>query len=55
MGPFLASQGYEKDDVTYVPISGLGGDNIIELVDPVVCPWYKGNTLIHIMDNIPVD
>ena len=55
LGPFLASQGYEKDDVTYVPISGLGGDNIIELVDPAVCPWYKGNTLIHVMDNIPVD
>lgn len=38
-----------------MPISGLGGDNIVEPVDPAVCSWYKGSTLLEVMDVIPVD
>lgn len=39
----------------YVPISGLTGDNIVKLVDPSVCKWYKGDTLMEILDNLPVE
>lgn len=53
--PFLEKSGYTSKDVYYVPISGLTGDNIKEKVDPKVCPWYKGETLMEILDNLPVE
>lgn len=53
--PFLEKSGYSKKDVTYVPISGLSGDNIKEKVKPEVCPWYKGDTLMTILDNLPLE
>lgn len=53
--PFLEKSGYTANDVTYVPISGITGDNIQKKVDPSVCKWYKGDTLMHILDNLPVE
>lgn len=53
--PFLEKSGYSAKDVTYVPISGLTGDNIKKLVDPSVCSWYKGDTLMKILDELPVE
>lgn len=53
--PFLERSGYPAKDVYYVPISGLTGDNIDFKVDPKVCPWYKGETLMDILDNLPVE
>lgn len=53
--PFLEKSGYSSKDVTYVPISGLTGDNIEKKVDPKICSWYKGDTLMHILDNLPVE
>jgi len=35
-----------------VPISGLQGDNIRDKVDPEVCDWYKGPTLIELIDSL---
>ena len=54
LGPFLEKSGYPEEDVFYVPISGLTGDNIIDKVDPKVCPWYNGETLMQILDDLPV-
>ena len=53
--PFLEKSGYSAKDVTYVPISGLTGDNIDKKVDPSVCSWYKGDTLMKILDELPVE
>jgi len=40
--PFLKSCGYKvKKEVKFLPISGLGGDNVLREVDPAVCPWWK--------------
>jgi peptide chain release factor subunit 3 len=55
LGPFLLKSGYGKDDVFYVPISGLTGDNIVQPVEPDRCPWYKGPTLMGILDDLPVE
>jgi peptide chain release factor subunit 3 len=38
-----------------VPISGLTGDNIVQSVDPSRCSWYKGPTLMNILDELPVE
>lgn len=49
--PFLTEEcGYSKDDLIFIPISGLKGDNIDKIGDK--CPWYTGPCLIDILDNI---
>jgi bifunctional enzyme CysN/CysC len=40
------------DDLTFVPISALLGDNV---VDPSVhMPWYRGSTLLHHLEHVNV-
>jgi peptide chain release factor subunit 3 len=40
--PFLKGCGYMiKKEVKFIPISGLGGANVKDEVDPAVCPWWK--------------
>mmetsp|Transcript_34790 Transcript_34790/g.44373 ORF Transcript_34790/g.44373 Transcript_34790/m.44373 type:complete len:655 (+) Transcript_34790:208-2172(+) len=40
--PFLRTCGYAvKRDVQFIPISGLVGSNIKDVVDPAVCPWWQ--------------
>jgi len=51
----LKATGYDESDITWVPISGLTGDNIKERVDPGVCSWYNGPTLMEILDKMEVE
>ncbi len=39
-------------DVQFIPISALGGDNIVE--KSANMPWYGGSTLLYILENIHV-
>ena len=39
----------------FVPISGLTGDNILVKVPSEKCDWYKGKTLMEIIDKLPVE
>lgn len=49
--PFIASCGYDPEkDCSYIPISGLNGDNLMEPVKPTVCNWYQGPTFMDILD-----
>lgn len=54
--PFLLQSGYHPDtDCTFVPVSGLNGDNIIKPAPAGTCNWYKdGRCLIQILDEIPL-
>src|SRR5580765_6043715 len=40
-------------DVRYIPISALDGDNIVDRSDKF--PWYQGDSLLHVLENIEVD
>ncbi|MBT4985423.1 MAG: sulfate adenylyltransferase subunit CysN [Ilumatobacter sp.] len=40
-------------DITYVPVSALKGDNIVEY--SVATPWYDGPTLMTYLEEVPVD
>ncbi len=40
-------------DMWFLPISGYTGANLRDLVDPSVCPWFKGPTLLQILDDLP--
>jgi peptide chain release factor subunit 3 len=50
--PFLIKRGYREDRISFVPISGITGQNVLEPIGDV-CPWYKGMTLIQILDKLP--
>ena len=50
--PFLHSVGYTEKDIIWVPIVGLTGDNILEPVSREGSTWYKGPTLIEILDDL---
>jgi peptide chain release factor subunit 3 len=52
--PFLNKSGYKDSDIFFVPISGLTGDNILEPVGDK-CAWYKGPTLMQILDELPTE
>jgi len=39
-------------DITYIPISALNGDNIVEKSDKY--PWYEGESLLHILETTEV-
>ncbi len=39
-------------DITYLPISALNGDNIVDLSDKY--PWYEGKSLLEILETVEV-
>ena len=39
-------------DITYIPISAINGDNIVE--KSASFPWYGGESLLHILENVQV-
>ncbi|HIQ28452.1 MAG TPA: sulfate adenylyltransferase subunit CysN [Sulfurovum sp.] len=41
------------EDITLIPLSALNGDNVVNLSDQ--SPWYKGETLMHILETIEID
>ncbi len=47
------ARGIGLENITAVPISGLGGDNITAASPNT--PWYDGPTLIHWLETVPVD
>ncbi len=43
----------EIDNITYIPISALNGDNVVEKGENL--EWYNGPTLLHHLENVRVD
>lgn len=53
--PFLKKCGYAvKKNVTFIPISGLTGENVRDPLEKELAPWYKGDTLLGILDKIEI-
>ncbi|XP_053955476.1 protein HBS1 [Anastrepha ludens] len=49
---FLRQAGFKESDVTFIPCSGLSGENLAKpAVDPALKAWYKGSHLLHVIDN----
>lgn len=53
--PFLRMCGFAvKRDVSFIPVSGLNGDNVKVRVDKAKAPWYEGESLIDQMDTLHI-
>lgn len=51
--PFLKQVGYNpKSDLDMLPISGFTGANMKDRLDPSVCEWYSGPSLLELLDGI---
>ncbi|MFA5234254.1 MAG: sulfate adenylyltransferase subunit CysN [Sulfurimonas sp.] len=42
-----------SEDITLIPLSALNGDNVVEVSQKT--PWYKGETLLHLLENIEIE
>ncbi|KAI1153723.1 hypothetical protein F4825DRAFT_473749 [Nemania diffusa] len=43
---FLSNMQFQLENISYVPVSGLHGDNLISKSSNPAVSWYSGNTLI---------
>lgn len=47
---FLTKTGFKKEQIQFVPYSGLEGENLTKRTDKM--PWFKGNCLIEAIDSV---
>ncbi|CAD7003148.1 unnamed protein product [Ceratitis capitata] len=49
---FLRQAGFKESDVTFIPCSGLSGENLSKPAqEPSLTAWYKGPHLLKVIDN----
>lgn len=47
---FLRQAGFKEADITYIPCSGLTGENLVKPPSDVeLVSWYSGPTLIQVI------
>lgn len=47
---FLLAAGFQQKNISFIPMSGLHGDNIVKNIDSQDAGWYKGTTLVQELD-----
>uniref|UniRef100_A0A1L8DRS6 Putative translation elongation factor ef-1 alpha/tu n=1 Tax=Nyssomyia neivai TaxID=330878 RepID=A0A1L8DRS6_9DIPT len=48
---FLKQAGFKEGDITYIPCSGLTGENLVKVPsDEKLIQWYTGPTLVSVID-----
>ncbi len=53
LSPFLKDVGYNPGkQLTFIPVSGYTGANLLDRVSKDICPWYDGKAFIETMDEI---
>jgi peptide chain release factor subunit 3 len=51
--PFIMKCGYDiEKDITWIPVSALGSENLKDPVDKKLCNWYNGPPLLDIIDQL---
>lgn len=49
---FLSSAGFQSKNISFIPCSGLNGDNIVrKSTEPALTSWYSGSTLVEELDH----
>ncbi|KAG4032684.1 hypothetical protein MFRU_006g01510 [Monilinia fructicola] len=48
---FLTAAGFQEKNITFIPCSGLNGDNIARKVTEKDAAWYTGPTLVEELDH----
>ncbi|PHH65938.1 hypothetical protein CDD81_886 [Ophiocordyceps australis] len=50
VGGFLTGLGFQSKHVSFIPISGLNGDNVALQVKEAAASWYTGSTLMEALE-----
>jgi peptide chain release factor subunit 3 len=50
--PYLRQVGWNLKEITWIPVSGLQGDNLKVRVPATRCPWYQGVTLLECLEKL---
>jgi peptide chain release factor subunit 3 len=53
--PFLHATGFKQEQIHWVPISGITGDNLKDRVDSKVCSWFNGPSLVELINDLPLE
>lgn len=48
---FLTTTGFQPQNVSYVPVSGLHGDNLVRQSSDPQASWYTGPTIVEELEN----
>ncbi|KAK3939099.1 putative glucose-regulated protein 78 of hsp70 family [Diplogelasinospora grovesii] len=48
---FLSTTGFQPKNITFVPVSGLHGDNLVRKSSDPAASWYTGPTLVEELEN----
>ncbi|KAI1416633.1 hypothetical protein F5Y13DRAFT_154404 [Hypoxylon sp. FL1857] len=48
---FLSATGFQLKNVSFVPVSGLHGDNIVKRSTDAAASWYDGKTLVEELES----
>lgn len=52
--PYLKKLGFNPaKDLTFMPVSGLGGLGLLDQLTEERCPWYRGPAFIPFIDGLP--
>ena len=48
LGLFMKQAGYKEADTSFIPVSGLSGENLAKSIsEPKLSEWYMGSTLVE--------
>jgi peptide chain release factor subunit 3 len=46
-------RGYRREQLKFVPVSALQGNNLTTPIEKKICSWYDGPTLVEALDKTP--
>jgi peptide chain release factor subunit 3 len=50
--PYLKQVGWNIKEISWIPVSGLGGDNLKDKLSEKTCPWYRGDALLDHLEKL---
>jgi elongation factor 1 alpha-like protein len=54
MTAFLVEASFLEQRITFVPLAGLTGENVIKIVEHPAADWYTGGTLLEALERIDI-
>ncbi|KAL1871608.1 hypothetical protein VTK73DRAFT_1957 [Phialemonium thermophilum] len=48
---FLTATGFQAKNISFVPVSGLNGDNLVRRSENPAASWYQGPTILEELEN----
>jgi peptide chain release factor subunit 3 len=46
---------FDSSDLEFLPVSGFSGANLKDRLQPNICSFYDGPSLLELLDDIPID